>query len=63
MGIIGWLRSWVLYSTRCFIMDNKIRYNQPNLIDTNLDLMADVVGALIAVFHVYYRDIKLKELP
>lgn len=44
-------------------MDNKIRYNQPNLIDTNLDLMADVVGALIAVFHVYYRDIKLKELP
>lgn len=46
-----------------FILDVTINprvHNQIDLIDTNLDIIADIVGALIAAFHVCLIGIQLR---
>ncbi|OPY58583.1 MAG: hypothetical protein A4E55_00792 [Pelotomaculum sp. PtaU1.Bin035] len=34
--------------------------NQPDLVDTDLDMVADVIGALIAAFYVCFTDVQLR---
>lgn len=47
-----------------FIVDITINpniHNQPSLVDTDLDLIADAIGALIAAFHVCFIDVLNKK--
>lgn len=46
-----------------FMLDITLKPNIPNqkdLMDTNLDLIADCIGALIAAFHLCFIDIQLR---
>lgn len=46
-----------------FIVDITIKppvLNQQDLIDTNLDMISNLIGSLIAAFHISFADIKLK---
>ncbi|SFG69828.1 hypothetical protein SAMN05660649_02404 [Desulfotomaculum arcticum] len=45
-----------------FIVDITVNppiHNQQGLIDTNLDMIADLIGSLIAAFHINFNGIKL----
>lgn len=37
-------------------------HNQPDLVDTDLDLVSDVIGALIAAFHICFVGVQLRLL-